>query len=699
MLFASSGAIVCTGSGAFANNDDAVQRSGTYQIHEEVTTSNDRSDAQFEGQIMEEPAGAERRHMSSSSVHSFGTVHKASDLIGMEVRNRQNQKLGDIRDVMIDLRSGRVPFAILSSDVGNKLVALPPSALKAGVSENRLVLDMDRDRLLAAPSFERSRWPDMANKQWSSEVYRFYGVQPYWQTTSHTQPYYRKEVHTESYISEPAGARLYHADPIRTYDNRELGEVQGITRLDDISGNRSRGGAVDLQPFAHRNEGPIGTSSTWTHSAADQHATYQKKHHTMQRDVTETRMDKMGRYHRASDLIGMNIKNAQGETVGEVKDVVLDLNSGHVAYAVVSADRYLNTRGDELIAIPPTLFTTGADARMLTVNTERNVLMNAPRFQRENWTQVSNEKYVSRVYSHYGQRPYWQAQARSQSTFGPQFRDPSGTELNQYREHDDRYREEQFLPNDPMPQPAPQQFEQRNESSFQQEQQFNEPAGAEQKGQELQSEEPERSISEPSGAEPESQVAPESSSAVLETQESQASAPSAGFESQAIEGAQIEEKAGAEATLQSDLESPSPAPELESEISVHSESESTIAEPSGAEAKQQSSEEISEPSGAERDVDTHARQVQEAAGAAATPSTTPATAEQHQRLVEQVRTSLKNDSALEAQGIQVSMENGKIVLRGSVNDATKKQQIEERVRQIILDNQIQVQGTPPSSQP
>jgi len=40
---------------------------------------------------------------------------------------------------------------------------------------------------------------------------------------------------------------------------------------------------------------------------------------------------------RASDLMGMNIRNEQGEKIGEVKDLVLDFKSGRVAYAVVSA--------------------------------------------------------------------------------------------------------------------------------------------------------------------------------------------------------------------------------------------------------------------------------------------------------------------------------------------------------------------------
>src|SRR5690606_34567890 len=89
MLFASTGAFVCAGSGVFANeleSDAEVQRTQSYEREESVEI---RSDAQreegveFDWQVIDEPAGAERRSYTSqhSSKAAFGTVHKADDLI------------------------------------------------------------------------------------------------------------------------------------------------------------------------------------------------------------------------------------------------------------------------------------------------------------------------------------------------------------------------------------------------------------------------------------------------------------------------------------------------------------------------------------------------------------------------------------------------------------------------------------------
>ncbi len=684
MLFASSGAIVCSGSAAFAND------SGTYRVEEKVEVRTESN--------LNESAGAERPfHRSSAApLASFGKVHRASDLIGMEVRNHRNENLGEIRDVMVDLNSGRIPFAILSSDVGNRLVALPPSALTMS-GENRVMLDMDKEHLRSAPSFERNLWPDMSNQQWSSDVYRFYGVDPYQQTSYRgMQPYQRREVYTKSTITEPSGSPYYHSQSREGTLYPDLGEVQGITRLDDISGNRSRGGAVDLQRFAHRNEGPVGGTAQWQHSTTMAQPRSETRHHVRRYDDS-TRVSKVSHYHRASELIGMNVRNSQGQTVGEIQDIILDMNSGNVAYAVIDANPYLNTR-NEFVAVPPSLLRTGTDARMVTLNADRNVLMNAPRFENTKWSQASNERFVSRVYSHYGQQPYWQAQGFRQGT---QYREPSGAELNQNYQHQDQQQfrnERQYQQIQPSQQSPSLPSEDRS-YSFQQEQKFSDPAGAE-----LQSEEPERSVSD--AAEAHSQAKSESS-ATLETKESQASAPSAGFQGPTEQG-YLSEITVESASAQ--LQEPSGA-ELEPQVSVHAEKQGAkIDEPAGAEPSQEypvptrtrPGVEVSEPAGADvtnqseqsatgkesADTDANAQQVQEAAGAA-TGST------QTQKLTQQVQTALKSDPSLQAQTITVTTEDGKIVLRGSVKSETQKQQIEQRVQDVLLENQIQVQGTQP----
>lgn len=88
---------------------------------------------------------------------------KASGLIGMEVRNRENQKLGEIKDLVMDMDFGKVSYVVLSVGgflgIGEKLIALPPNAAKVGENPEFLVLDADKAKIQAAPGFAATAWP------------------------------------------------------------------------------------------------------------------------------------------------------------------------------------------------------------------------------------------------------------------------------------------------------------------------------------------------------------------------------------------------------------------------------------------------------------------------------------------------------------------------------------------------------------
>jgi hypothetical protein len=88
--------------------------------------------------------------------------NKASGLLGMEVRNRENQKLGEIKDLVME-NPGRVNYAVLAVGgflgIGEKLIALPPTALHVATDGEYLVLDADKAKIQAAPGFAATAWP------------------------------------------------------------------------------------------------------------------------------------------------------------------------------------------------------------------------------------------------------------------------------------------------------------------------------------------------------------------------------------------------------------------------------------------------------------------------------------------------------------------------------------------------------------
>ena len=125
--------------------------------------------------------------MQASSTHSaemYGVV-SASKIIGEAVVNRQNEDLGKIHELVIDAKAGRLAYAVLSfggfMGMGNKLFALPWKAFQFAETENKLVLNVDKEKLKAAPGFDKdAKWPDFADRTWGTTIYKYYGYDPYW---------------------------------------------------------------------------------------------------------------------------------------------------------------------------------------------------------------------------------------------------------------------------------------------------------------------------------------------------------------------------------------------------------------------------------------------------------------------------------------------------------------------------------------
>jgi sporulation protein YlmC with PRC-barrel domain len=119
------------------------------------------------------------RDVTSTSRHT-SRVLSASSLSSDDVVNTAGEKLGSIKELMLDIDSGKVCYAVLSFggflSIGEKLFAVPWSALKVDTDNKRLVMDADEDRLKKAPGFDAENWPNMADSTWEKSVHAFYGT-------------------------------------------------------------------------------------------------------------------------------------------------------------------------------------------------------------------------------------------------------------------------------------------------------------------------------------------------------------------------------------------------------------------------------------------------------------------------------------------------------------------------------------------
>ena len=111
----------------------------------------------------------------------------ADTLLGNDVYNLDDEKLGTIKEFMIDMGTGRIAYAVLSYGgflgMGDRLFAVPWQALKLDTANHRFTLNVAKEALKDAPGFDKDHWPSMADPTWATGVYKFYGT-PYGQDRS-----------------------------------------------------------------------------------------------------------------------------------------------------------------------------------------------------------------------------------------------------------------------------------------------------------------------------------------------------------------------------------------------------------------------------------------------------------------------------------------------------------------------------------
>jgi sporulation protein YlmC with PRC-barrel domain len=122
----------------------------------------------------------------------MATAQETSRLISAEkvegttVYNTAGDKVGSVKNVMIDKVSGQVAYATMASGgilgMGSDYYALPWNALTYNVDRGGYEINIDRERLQGAPAASESELvSSLEDRDYGSKVHDFYGTRPYWQ--------------------------------------------------------------------------------------------------------------------------------------------------------------------------------------------------------------------------------------------------------------------------------------------------------------------------------------------------------------------------------------------------------------------------------------------------------------------------------------------------------------------------------------
>ncbi len=371
------------------------------------------------------------------------TVMRYSDFLHEAVTDAQGQTLGQVEDLVFDRLIGEVPYLAILWDaetlapddfLAGNLGLMPVGAFTWNTEEASLVFDMEPATLSAAPRFAPTEWPDLEMGEWRAEV------QNYWRNISPA-------------VALRAGVRILPEAVMRTSNvlNRTVNSItdENLGTLEDLIVNVANGdvmyAVLDLSGFFDlEDEYHVVPANSLTLDPTTDMAVLGVDRQTLensptldvamlgeiiapgwddpyeaywqdwlippvsdeQRVAESAQLDIVPGYATASSLMGYTVENSEGEALGNVEDIVLNLTQGRVAYTVLSFGGFLGI-GDKLFAVPMTLLTPdmNMENEILTFNVAPEQLEEIPGFDQGNWPEIGSSSWRSEV------SEYWSNQS------------------------------------------------------------------------------------------------------------------------------------------------------------------------------------------------------------------------------------------------------------------------------------------------
>jgi sporulation protein YlmC with PRC-barrel domain len=159
---------------------------------------------------------------------------RLSELVGLTIKNDQGEDLGELEDIVIDVRQGRVAYAVLSMRSGflglNKdLAAIPWSSFEIVPRLGTARLNADKETLRAI-AFDADEFPDLEDREYGRQVHERFGATPYWETLGFVRDQERERLETSPWKEGSEHNALFNPNAVRTF--RGTIESVGTFRLE-----------------------------------------------------------------------------------------------------------------------------------------------------------------------------------------------------------------------------------------------------------------------------------------------------------------------------------------------------------------------------------------------------------------------------------------------------------------------------------
>ncbi|MFU8818037.1 MAG: PRC-barrel domain-containing protein [Pseudomonadales bacterium] len=255
-----------------------------------------------------------------------GKVKRVSELMGETVRDAQGEDLGTIEDLALDLQQGRINYVALDTGewmgLDERLVGIPVEELRAAPDDDGFMANISQREVETAQELPDENWP----------------AQP---TVA------ARDTRNDTEFAP------FEAEEPRTHDDDHT------MQRDPQTGTMQR----DPQ-----------TTGTMQHD--------DPQTGTMQRDPQAGVQPGMQQIHRASELMGETVRDAQGQELGQIEDIAVDLQQGRINYVALDTNGLLTER---LVGVPVEALRRAPDDDGFIADISQQELEAARELPDENW--------------------------------------------------------------------------------------------------------------------------------------------------------------------------------------------------------------------------------------------------------------------------------------------------------------------------
>lgn len=235
------------------------------------------------------------------------------------IRGLNDEKLGEVKDIIISREKGRITYIIMGHGgvlkVGEKVSAVPYAALGWDHEKKHLTLPMTPEQLKSAPTMETSDWKGLAEP-------------------ARTEP-------INSFFSTATNRRVMDDEPAAV--------------------------RPEEKPRLKPEEFPV---------------------------------------LRVSDIKGKALAGNDGRDIGTVNDLVVDANSGRIAFVAVTFGGVLGV-GSDKVAVPWPAFDVNKEGHLYAVAIDKDVIRSAPHLTQKDWGELQDPTFGAQVYKHFGRQSSW----------------------------------------------------------------------------------------------------------------------------------------------------------------------------------------------------------------------------------------------------------------------------------------------------